>query len=622
MTTTDAATSVRGRREWITFFALIAAVTFVWAVWCVFVLDLPTLSGHALPWWASPAVHPGETFVSVLVVWAAILLLVCVSNRLWLSLALALGLCVLVAFANAMKLRVREEPLYPSDLYFLWQPGFLLDMASPGSLAVAALGVSALVVVLVLVGRRVARRVPPVRRSSEPRAWPRILVLRVVVAVAALIVLIQATQFNEPDNRIRAAYQASGAELLDWRQANNYFENGFLAGFLYNTLTEAMKRPNGYSEAAMEEIADRYGARSAQLNAGSESDVLADVNVILLLSESFSDPDHLDGVDLATDPIPHTRETMARQPSGQVFSNTFGGGTANMEFEALTGMSQALFTPQLTTPFQMLVPKYDRFPSVARYFSAHGHQTLGVHPFNKNMFRRSEVYPRLGFERFLDQTRLDGLSPVGESSYASDESTFREAGRLLKSSDEPQFMSLVTMQNHYPYDGRYVDPIGNNLHSAVLGQYARGLAHSDQATDQFLEDLKRSREKTLVIFYGDHLPGIYDAKVMGANSIERLRETPFFIWSSYEQLPATQFPVTSPMYFMPLAFEAAGARVPPYFALLLDLHAEVPVLNGAAPLKPDLSQRARGLLRDLQLVQYDFSVGKRYVAEEMFYAAR
>jgi phosphoglycerol transferase MdoB-like AlkP superfamily enzyme len=372
----------------------------------------------------------------------------------------------------------------------------------------------------------------------------------------------------------------------------------------------------------MEEIADRYADRSAQLNSGREPDALADVNVVLLLSESFSDPGHLDGVDLAIDPIPLTRQTMARQPSGQVFSNTFGGGTANMEFEALTGMSQALFTPQLVTPFQMLVPKYDRFPSVARYFNAHGHETLGVHPFLKSMFRRSEVYPRLGFDSFLDQTRLNGLAPIGESTYASDESTFREAGRLMESSAEPLFMSLVTMQNHYPYVGRYGDPIDNNLRSAALGQYARGLAHSDQATDRFLEDLKRSREKTLVVFYGDHLPGIYDKEVMSENSIGRIRETPFFIWSSYEQLPATRFPVTSPMYFMPLAFEAAGARVPPYFALLLDLHEEVPVLNGAAPLKPaELSQRARGLLHDLRLVQYDFSVGKRYVTEEMFYAA-
>jgi hypothetical protein len=135
-----------------------------------------------------------------------------------------------------------------------------------------------------------------------------------------------------------------------------------------------------------------------------------------------------------------------------------------------------------------------------------------------------------------------------------------------------------------------------------------------------LDELTRSDEKTLVIFYGDHLPGaVYDDDVIRANW-ERRTETPFFLWSSFSDLPATRLPTTSPIYFMPLAFEALGAQVPPYYALLTDLHDEVPNLSLGQPIdQSELSSRARTLLNDLRLVQYDFSVGERYVTDEMFH---
>ena len=311
---------------------------------------------------------------------------------------------------------------------------------------------------------------------------------------------------------------------------------------------------------------------------------------------------------------------MAENPSGQAVGNAIGGGTANMEFEALTGMTQTLFAPQLTTPYQMLVPAYDWLPSAAWYFADAGHDTIAVHPFLASMYRRTTAYPRLGFDSFLGFDDLSGLSEIEKNPFASDETTFDEALRLLTTSDEPLFMNLVTMQNHFPYDGLYSDPIENSLRSDKVGQYARGLAHADDATEKLFAELKRSREETVVIFYGDHLPGdVYEGDVIEQNFARRT-ETPFFLWSSHRDLPATRLPATSPIYFLPLAFDAADAPVPPYYALLLDLHAEVPNLSLSRPVDPStLSDRARQLLHDLRLVQYDFSVGNRYASEEMFH---
>jgi phosphoglycerol transferase MdoB-like AlkP superfamily enzyme len=606
----------RGRREWVTFLVRVGVGTLVWAGLCNLVLDLSTVPFRLLH-------HLGESLVSVALLWLAILALVCVTNRLWLSFAVSLGLCAVVAATSLTKHAVRDEPLYPSDLYFLWQPSFLLDMAAPWALALAALAVVVVVVGLVFVGRWLDnRRFPRVRRSADPRAWTWLLGLRVAVALAAILALFTVPRFNAPENRLRATYEAAGAEWLSWRQADNYSENGFLAGFLYNTYAGAMEEPAGYGRAAMERIASRYEMRASQRNGGRSPGALADTNVVLLLSEAFSDPQRLDGVDLAEDPIPFVRATMAENPSGQAVGNGIGGGTANMEFEVLTGMSQTQFAPQLTTPYQMLVPAFDWLPSAAWYFADTGHGTTAVHPFLTSMYRRSAAYPRLGFDSFLGFDDLSGLSEIERNPFASDETTFDEALRLLTTSDQPLFMNLVTMQNHFPYNGLYGDPIENSLRSDALGQYARGLAHADDATQKLFAELKRSQEETVVVFYGDHLPGaVYDGDVIEENFARRT-ETPFFIWSSRRDLPATRLAATSPIYFLPLAFDAVDAPVPPYYALLLDLHAEVPNLSLSRPVDPStLSDRARALLHDFRLVQYDFSVGNRYVTEEMFHSA-
>ena len=599
---------------------LVGVASILWAALCIVVLDVSTIRNQPEVSWYSLLAHPGPTLVSVVLMWLVIVLLICLTNRLWLSFALSLGLCAVASAASMAKYSVRDEPLYPSDLLFLWQPSFLLDMASPVSLVLGVACLAVLVAGLVLVGRRLDRRFPRVRRPSEPRAWSRILGVRVLGAVIAAFVLLEASQFNAADNRVRATYEASGAEWLSWRQAENYVENGFLAAFLFNTFAGAMEEPEGYSRAAMDDLASRYRDRAEQLNADRRPEALEDVNVVLLLSEAFSDPARLKGVKLAEDPMPVVRRIMADHPSGQAVGNATGGGTANMEFEALTGMSQVLFAPQLTTPFQMLVPAHDRFPSAAWYFAKNGHETMAVHPFLRTMYRRNAAYPRLGFDTFFDVGKLKGLSTIGNNWASSDESTFREALRLLKGSDAPVFMNLVTLQNHYPYDGVYDDPIENNLGSDTLGQYARGLALADRATGRLLDELTRTGERTLVVFYGDHLPGaVYDDDVVRANW-ERRTETPFFLWSSFSDLPSTRLPPTSPIYFLPLAFEALGAQVPPYYALLTDLHDEVPNLSLGQPIDSSkLSSRARTLLNDLRLVQYDFSVGERYVTDEMFH---
>ena len=198
---------------------------------------------------------------------------------------------------------------------------------------------------------------------------------------------------------------------------------------------------------------------------------------MLLLDESFSDPERLAGVHVAGDPIPFTRRLMATTMSGPMLALAVGGGTANVEFETLTGMSMALFPPQFRVPYQALVPSYSSFPSVVGWLRDRGHATVAIHPFSTEMYRRREVYRAFGIERFVHDTTMAERSRSGRHGYISDASAFHELERQLVGQAAPLLANVVTMQNHLPYTGRYADPLevtgpdGERLSDA--GQHAR-----------------------------------------------------------------------------------------------------------------------------------------------------
>ena len=605
------------------------------AMICTAVLD-------ASVWWGAPGVawhdffRAGYGFIlGTTVVWVILVWLLCITGRLWLSVALLLDLVVLVAAVTRIKLAVREEPLYPSDLDFVTSAGFLLDMTG---VVVPLVLVGALVAVVaggVLVGRRLAPRFPPLDRRSRPRAWRHLLGVRVVGLALASLLLAQLPGFNQPGNAWRSLYESKDVEWSFWYQRLNYQMAGFVGGFLYNMPVEAMAEPAGYDEEAMADLVERYRPLTAGPSAAGPSATglaaLKDTNVVVVLSEAFSDPTLLEGVEPAEDPIPLTRALMGETASGPMLAQIYGGGTANMEFETLTGMSIGLFRPQLTTPYQMLVPDYETFPNATRLFASLGHETAALHPYFTGMYKRNDVYPVLGFEEFLSEDDMAAATRIDDSEFVSDAATFDEVRRRIEASEDPMFLNVVTMQNHYPMKDKYDDPIPvegvqERESRDNVEHYLRGLSHSDRALAGLLEGLRDLDEPTAVVFYGDHAPGIYAGSVTDRGDNERrVMETPFLLWSSKGNR-ATALPLTSPIYFLPLLMRELGAPLPPYYALLLEAWDQLPAMEKGEFFGPDgvplpedeLDATQRALLADLRLAQYDLSIGERFAAEDLW----
>jgi phosphoglycerol transferase MdoB-like AlkP superfamily enzyme len=609
--------------------------TLAWAVVCNLALEVSQVSAGG-PRLLERTLGAGlpRFLLGSLVVWLLVALVLSLTGRLWFTVAITGLGAVMLAFANHQKVQVRLEPLYPSDLDFLGSIGFLAHMIGFGTAALLVLGVAVLVCCLLLLGRVASRRFPPVRRQELPRHWLGLLVVRLLAVLVCLASLVYATRFNSPGNKLKAAYLAGGATWATWQQLRNYEHNGFVAGLLHNLDEPPMQRPPDYSARTMRDLADRYTALAARMNRGRDPHALDDVNVVVVLSEAFSDPTRLSGVHLAGDPIPRTRRLLARTESGTMLADLYGAGTANMEFETLTGMSMGQFEPQISTPYQTLVPHYHRFPSVVGYLEAHGHDAVAIHPYVTSMYDRDRTYPILGFEKFVHDTTMHAATRIEHNPFISDASAFGEVQHQIAASPSPLLVNLVTIQNHFPTAGHYAHPIpvsgvGGDAERQAAG-YARGLAYTDAALHRFLGSLRRSPEKTVVVFYGDHQPPLWPRSVYDRNGERRMHETPWFVWANFTRLPHRPLPTTSAIYFMPMVFRAVGAPLPPYYALLTELQRRIPAMEQGRYVDPAdrmvdesrLSPRARRLLHDYRLVQYDLSVGHRYSQDRMFYPAR
>src|SRR5699024_4300217 len=140
---------------------------------------------------------------------------------------------------------------------------------------------------------------------------------------------------------------------------------GFVGGFLYNLDLEPIEKPEDYSKSKLLEISQKYEQKAMAINQ-SRTSSLDDVNVIFIMNESFSDPFHLNGIEANRDPIPFMRKLQERSVSGYSMAQSIGGGTANSEFAALTGISMEPLASNVSSPYTQMDNRMDRLPSVVK----------------------------------------------------------------------------------------------------------------------------------------------------------------------------------------------------------------------------------------------------------------
>ncbi|MDO5495576.1 MAG: LTA synthase family protein, partial [bacterium] len=487
--------------------------------------------------------------VSALLVWAIIVLLHAITNRFWAAAAIVTTLATLIGAADFLKMSFRDEPLFLADVAYLSEVAFLIENVGAG----AALALAAVLLAVPLLAWFVARSVRNSRRrrAPEPSAAPtsgrRSALLRMASGATAFLVIFGASTFNSAGSPARALYEAAGARWAPWNQSQNYDDNGLIAGLLYTLPAAAMDEPEGYSPASVAAVVGKYEEAARELNAGRDPRALEGVNVVTVLSESLADPLALPGIEAAEDPMPFLRELMESNPSGTMISSGFGGGTANVEFEVLTGMAVANFHAQVDSPFQALVADAESFPSHLTWLVGDGaggeggeeaREGSAIHPYYARFYRRNAVYPALGFERasFWD-SGLAHLTKLPGDRHVSDASLFGEVVRELRRSEAPLFVNAVSMQNHSPQQG-LANPIPvtgplTDAEADSAAQYTRGVKHSDEALEEFVAELAGMDERTVVVLYGDHLPSFWSTSLLDSAGPLARYQTPWVVFANF-----------------------------------------------------------------------------------------
>lgn len=425
--------------------------------------------------------------------------------------------------------------------------------------------------------------------------------------------------------------------------------NGPLIQFMNNIDVTVMDKPAGYSTKTMNGIVKKYHLRANEINQTRTND-FGKQNVIFNLSESFANPQRVPGVTLKNNPIPYITRLMKENTGGLMISSGYGGGTANMEYMTLTGFSLSNFSPTLPTPYTQLVSNLKVNPSIVDSFN----YAVAIHPYNGIFYNRVGVYKKFGFNKFLylgSKYPIRHQKKIDRSPYLSDETSYRNVIDQLKGKHNGRFINLVTMQNHFPYDQHYYDEfkqyqaikVSNGTNIDSVDDFATGIHYTDQAMEQFIKSINKIQKPITVVFYGDHLPGIYQNSM--AKDGVKLHETDYFIYSNnYDRQHGarnfhTDTRFVSPNDFIAMAAKQTNSKVNWYQALLTDVYEKLPAMgeglrsssnvnaynNGSQFInnqgklvnESSLSKKQKQLLHDYRLVQYDVTAGKHYVSNKM-----
>lgn len=602
------------QKNWLKYTLVAISIVFVvglsnlYLQWCQNDLSFDLAVKFAFSW------HTEKFLLACLVLLMIFLFLVAVLGSFLFGTFFYLVGIGILGYANYLKMTYRQEPIYPDDLKMIKEFGLLKDMTGTTSFYLLA-GM----ILLVVAGGCWA-----IYRSFKKDK--KFQAIRVITLFTTIFALIYISHFNNPNNLLRKAYNKT-ALWIPYSQKMNYYNTGFIGGFLYNLKIDPMEKPKGYSEEKIKEITSHYQKLADEKNKTASEE---QPNIIYVMSESFSDPSRLNGVEITGDPLADYYAVADQTYSGQMLSQNYGGGTANIEFEALTGFSMGLFNAQLTTPYTMLVPKMNQLPSIVSTLKDQNYHTTAIHPYNTSMYKRKDVYEVLGFDEFISENTMTYTDTIEDNPYISDASAYQEVMDLLKEDDTPQFIHLVTMQTHMPYDGKYQQleytaKTEDNSGISSLENYLQDISYSSQSLKAFTEELKKLSRRTLVVFWGDHLPGIYSDTIQNSNEKHTLHETQFLMFDSQGELEKTEAPVTSPFYFAADLMNQTNQQTTGFYQLLLALQNELPAFErelyyqeGQWQREVQLNKKQAELYQAYEMIQYDIVSGEKYSLQTNF----
>ena len=512
---------------------------------------------------------PYVTYTGFLLNWLLVFALSLLLNAVTLSF---LGTVLTMAFmsfwyvADYFVIALRGKPVMPADLKAIGTAREVMGSYSFMPSWRMVLGIA------VVIGYAVLLIV--VWKNNRPKERPTLkgqLLRRGACAAVAAVLAVAGVN--------SAAFKSMNAFPWDVALLKNFHEEGIVTTYLTSTFNASVKKPEGYSRELVDSFLADYGP-------ALPSDGIRPTNIIMVMNEAFSDLRTV-GLDARIDVMPFIDSLRENTVDGSLYVSVYGGGTCNTEFEALTGNTLAFlgpgaypYTENVTNPLF----------SLASYFKNMGYAVEAFHANESQNWNRNMVYPNLGFEQFHSISDFEAFGEIRNlHQYVADATDYRYIEAVdAEKRDRPRFLFDVTLQNHSGYE-RWLD-VERDESVAEYGDglyvdtqiYLSLIKASDSAVRQLVETYKDSDEPTMIVFFGDHQPGLPSAAISeiykDAQSQLDKYHSKMFIWTNYATEEAHDLRISA-NYLPWLILERGNFPLPPYVRMLREVCDKYPIIT-------------------------------------------
>ncbi len=542
---------------------------FLWA--CVINFVIEAISRHSLgPAWEYMVLSPWAFLFNAYMIFVTFLLVYLVRRRVFFRIIITVFWLV-IGCVNGYMLSVRVTPFNAQDLKVIDDALTMLDKYFTGIQgAMLIIGILAIIAWLISMWRRGGQYTGKVYRIPA-----------LIVVVIAFATMGKVTDF-----------------AIEKRVVSNYFGNiafayedyGLPYCFSASLFNTGISQPSNYSEESIQQIT-QDGKLTESSTTREEMP-----NIILIQLESHFDTDEVEFFTTSKDPIPTFHYLMDNYSSGYFKVPSVGAGTANTEFEVLTGMNLRYFGPG-EYPYKTIA-KYQPMESVATALKAFGYGAHALHNNGGNFYSRADVFKMMGFDSYTSKEFMNVLQYT-ENDWAKDDILTEHILNAMDSTEQQDFVFCITVEGHGDYPE---EKVIENPEIEVLGMedegnknaweyYVNHLYETDKFIADLLAQLEQRQEPTVLILYGDHLPTMG----LAASDLRSryLFNTNYVIWDN-------------------MGLEKVDRNIPTY-QLMADVFEKLELHSGTIFNYHQTRRQTQHYLADLELLQYDMLYGKYYV---------
>lgn len=388
-----------------------------------------------------------------------------------------------------------------------------------------------------------------VEKYLSPKSFILILMLLVVAVLLVLYIWLKTPKYAKKINYfvntlIMAAvmFGAFGcvklginANIVSEKFPNMsiaYQDYGFVYCFSCSVVNTGVEKPKTYSADSIQDI-----KKKIESTVTVNDDELQTPNIIFLQLESFFDVTKMENLELSEEPTPTFNMLKELYPSGYLTVNNIGYGTANTEFEVMTGLNLDDFGPG-EFPYKTVL-KDQTCESIAYILKDYGYSTHAMHNNNAKFYSRHKVFENLGYDTY---TSVEYMNPeeFTEIGWAKDKVLTEEIVKVIESTEERDYLYCISVQGHgsYPTESVIEEPLiqvgglGDEEREYQFEFYVNQIKEMDDFIAELIAILDTLEEDTVLVMYGDHFPslGIEEDELTEGN----LYQTEYVVWNNFD----------------------------------------------------------------------------------------